>query len=354
MQLSDFDFDLPEDLIALRPSPSRDLSRLLLANPNDNSLRDLQFLDLPKLLKKGDVLVFNNSKTIRAQLNAIRKKRDENSPDVTININLHKFKNQNSWYAFIKPAKRVNIGDILYFQNGLEAYVREKNDGEILLEFNLSGDELIKEIDAQGQMPIPPYIGQKRKVDEKDNSDYQTIFAKDEGSVATPTAGLHFTQAVFNEFEKIGVETCFVTLHVGAGTFLPVKTDEITAHKMHSEYFEISPETAQIINKAKGEGRRIICVGTTSLRTLESSIDENGKIIAQNKETDIFLYPGKKIKSADGLISNFHLPKSTLLMLLSAFCGQEFVMNTYKYAIQEKYRFFSYGDCGLWWKNNVI
>lgn len=354
MQLSEFDFDLPEDLIALRPSPSRDLSRLMFANPNDNSLLDLQFLDLPKLLKKGDVLVFNNSKTIRAQLNAIRKRRDENSPDVSINLNLHKFKNQNSWYAFIKPAKRVNIGDILYFQNSLEGHVLEKNDGEILLEFNLSGDELIKEIDAQGQMPIPPYIGQKRKVDEKDNHDYQTIYAKDEGSVATPTAGLHFTQSVFDDLKKIGVETCFVTLHVGAGTFLPVKTDEITAHKMHSEYFEISPETAQIINNAKGEGRRIICVGTTSLRTLESSIDENGKIIAQNKETDIFLYPGKKIKSADGLISNFHLPKSTLLMLLSAFCGQEFVMNAYRHAIEQKYRFFSYGDCGLWWKNNGI
>lgn len=352
MKLSDFDFELPEELIALRPASQRDFSRLLIANPNDNSLQDMQFFDLPKLLKKGDVLVFNNSKTIRAQLNAIRKKRDENSPDVTININLHKFKNQNSWYAFIKPAKRVNIGDILYFNNNLEATVLEKNDGEILLEFNLSGDELIKEIDAQGQMPIPPYIGQKRKVDDKDNQDYQTIYAKDEGSVATPTAGLHFTESIFNELEKIGVETCFVTLHVGAGTFLPVKTDEIIEHKMHSEYFEIPHEAAQIINKAKGEGRRIICVGTTSLRTLESSIDENGKIIAQNKETNIFLYPGKKIKSADGLISNFHLPKSTLLMLLSAFCGQEFVSKAYRHAIEQKYRFFSYGDCGLWWKNN--
>lgn len=355
MQLSEFDFELPEELIALRPCEQRDFSRLLVANPNDNILNDMKFFDLPKLLKAGDCLVFNNSKTIRAGLKAIRKKRDINSPDVVITINLHKNLSPCEWLAFIKPAKRVNIGDILYFENELTALVSQKNEGgEICLKFSKSGDDLLKEIEIQGEMPLPPYIGLKRKVDEKDNEDYQTIYAKSEGSVATPTAGLHFTPNLLKALNDIGVERHEVTLHVGAGTFLPVKTDKISDHKMHSEFYEINPQTAHALNKAKREGRRIICVGTTSLRTIESALNENNEISILSAQTNIFLYPGKKVKFVDGLISNFHLPKSTLLMLMSAFCGLEFVKLAYRHAINQKYRFFSYGDAGLWWKKNGI
>lgn len=351
MRVSDFDFELPEDLIALRPAAKRDFSRLLFVNPEKDDFEDLIFHDLPKLLQKGDCLVFNNSRTIHAQLDGVRKKRDEKSPDVNINVNLHKNNAPDEWFVFIKPAKRVIIGDILYFKNDLTAEVLQKNDGgEVLLKFNKSSGYLLEEIEKQGNLPIPPYIGQKRHVDAKDENDYQTVYAKTEGSVATPTAGLHFTNELLDELKNMGIETHFLTLHVGAGTFLPVKADEITDHKMHSEYFEISKETADALNKAKKEGRRIICVGTTSMRSIESSLDENDELIAQSKETDIFLYPGKKIRFADALISNFHLPKSTLLMLMSAFSGTQKVKQAYSHAIKEKYRFFSYGDAGFWLK----
>lgn len=352
MKLSDFDYELPPELIALRPAKPRDSSRLLVVNA-DGNFDDHSFGDLPNFLRKGDVLVFNNSKTIAAALVGIRPPRDERSPQVNIQVNLHKKINENQWLAFIKPAKRVAVGDVIQFANNLSAEVTEKHEGgEVLLAFNQSGHELIGELEKIGKMPIPPYIGQKRQVDDDDTLDYQTIYGREQGSVATPTAGLHFTQDILNTLAKLGVEMHFVTLHVGAGTFLPVKVENLTDHKMHAEYFELGADTASAINAAKLQNRRVICVGTTSLRVLESAADAEGVLHEFHGETDIFLYPGKQIKIADGLISNFHLPKSTLLMLMSAFCGIDIVKAAYAHAIKAKYRFFSYGDAGLWWRQN--
>ncbi len=351
MRLSDFDFELSEDLIALRPVSPRDSSRLLVVDANTDSIHDFIFSQLPSLLKRGDVLVFNSSKTIPAALKGVRPKRDENSPDVTISLNLHKEISPKIWKAFAKPAKRLNIGDYIEFGFDFRAKIMEKFDGgEVIIEFDCRTEEFDEKLREYGQMPIPPYIGQKRAVDDKDETDYQTIYADKLGSVATPTAGLHFTENVFAKLDEIGVERHNITLHVGAGTFLPVKAENIHEHKMHEEWFEITSQTADALNRAKRENRRIICVGTTSLRALESSINHDGEAIAQTKETSIFLYPGKKIRFVDGLISNFHLPKSTLLMLMSAFCGIETVKFAYRHAIEKRYRFFSYGDAGLWWR----
>lgn len=352
LRLDDFNYELPQELIALRPCAPRDFSRLLVVDPQENGIiADTIFRELPKYLRKGDVLVFNNSKTIPASLNAIRPPRDEKSPEVKVQVNLHKKQSDGVWFAFVKPAKRLVLNDVLHFSQTLNAKVIVKNEGgEVLLDFNLKADDFNEALKQIGHMPIPPYIGQKRQVDEKDNEDYQTIYAAPEGSVATPTAGLHFTKELFETLDKIGVERHFVTLHVGAGTFLPVKVDNLSEHKMHSEYCELSHDIADALNKAKQENRRIICVGTTSLRTLESAADENGIIHPFFDETSIFIYPGKRIKFVDGLISNFHLPKSTLLMLLCAFSGTEIVKNAYRYAVENKFRFFSYGDAGLWWR----
>lgn len=355
LKLSDFDFELSEELIALRPANPRDSSKLLIVDPVADSISDNIFSDLPNLLKAGDVLVFNSSKTIRAALYGVRPKRSSNSNEVSVSANLHKQISQCRWKAFIKPAKRIKAGDNIFFGENFRAFVKEKDfGGEVLLEFDCDANEFENKLQEFGQMPIPPYIGQKRAADEKDEADYQTIYADKAGSVATPTAGLHFTKSVFDRLDAIGVERLTILLHVGAGTFLPVKTEDIQDHKMHEEWFEISGETAKALNKAKSEGRRIICVGTTSLRALESSLSKNGEIIAQAKETSIFLHPGKKIHFADGLISNFHLPKSTLLMLLSAFCGIDIVKSAYSHAIKMRYRFFSYGDAGLWWRNSDL
>jgi len=296
-------------------------------------------------------LVFNNSRTIPAALQGVRPPRSSKSREIVLNINLHKQLNANEWFAFLKPAKRVLVDDQIHFSNGISALVKQKQfGGEVLLAFNKGGKELINSLEEIGKMPIPPYIGQKRSIDDDDLIDYQTIYGDKKGSVATPTAGLHFTNEVMAKLDEVGVEMHFVTLHVGAGTFLPVKTDNIVDHKMHSEYFELSAETAMAINNAKLENRRIICVGTTSLRVLESAVDANGTLHEYSGDTDIFLYPGKQIRIANGLISNFHLPKSTLLMLMSAFVGYQNVKSAYEHAIDAKYRFFSYGDAGLWWR----
>ncbi|KAF0110267.1 MAG: S-adenosylmethionine:tRNA ribosyltransferase-isomerase [Hyphomonadaceae bacterium] len=351
MKLADFDYFLPPELIALRPVKPRDSSLLLLVN-TDESLEDRQFADLPKLLRKGDVLVFNNSKTLPAALIGVRPPRDDKSPQIKIQVNLHKKQGEGEWLAFIKPAKRVVLGDVLNFAENFSAEVKEKKEGgEVSLVFNKTGEDLVLALERVGKMPIPPYIGQKRPVDESDKIDYQTIYGAPQGSVATPTAGLHFTKNLMEKLAAMGVETHFVTLHVGAGTFLPVRTENILEHKMHAEYFELSAKTASAINIAKAQNRRIICVGTTSLRVLESAADPTGILREYYGETDIFLYPGKSIKIVDGLISNFHLPKSTLLMLMCAFSGTEIVKSAYQHAIRAKYRFFSYGDAGLWWRH---
>ena len=353
LKLSDFDFELSEELIALRPASPRDASRLLVVDVKAGALKDLVFSQLPSQLRRGDVLVFNSSKTIPAALKGMRSKRDINSPNVPIFLNLHKQVSQTIWKAFAKPFKRLIAGDFMEFASDFGAIVKDKYDGgEVLLEFNCTPLEFEDRLQKYGQMPIPPYISQKRAADSQDATDYQTIYSNELGSVATPTAGLHFTDQIFERLEEIGVERHNITLHVGAGTFLPVKSDNIQEHKMHEEWFEVDQKTAESLNKAKKEGRRIICVGTTSLRALESSLNEERKIVAQTKNTSIFLHPGKKIYFVDGLISNFHLPKSTLLMLLSAFCGTENVKLAYNHAIKLRYRFFSYGDAGLWWRND--
>lgn len=348
MRLEDFDFELPQELIALKPARPRDSSKLLVVGGN---FQDAIFSDITKFLRAGDVLVFNDSRTIPANLNGIRKKRDEISNDVPINVNLLKQINGNTWQAFAKPFKRLKIGDTIHFDE-LSALVTQKIDGgEVEIKFNLSGIELLNSIFEIGKMPLPPYIGLKRELDEEDKSDYQTIYSKHDGSVATPTAGLHFTDELFAKIDALGVKRAFVTLHVGAGTFLPVKTDNLEDHKMHKEFFIISEETAQILNQARQNNNRIICVGTTSLRSLESAYVD-GKIMPCTKETDIFIYPGKKVHSIDAIITNFHLPKSSLLMLMGAFSGMDTVKAAYKHAIENNYRFFSYGDAGLWYNTS--
>ena len=350
MQISEFDFDLPEALIALRPASPRDSARLLVRHPNQ-VLEDARVSELPQLLRAGDVLVFNDTKTIPAALKAVRAQRSDVGGPVEVDINLHQRLNASTWNAFCRPAKRLAVGDVLAFTPELTATVTAKGQGgEISLAFSCSGEALDQAIVRIGAMPLPPYIARKRAVDDQDNQDYQTLYAREAGSVATPTAGLHFTPALFAELANADVEHHCVTLHVGAGTFLPVKVDHIHDHVMHSETFEVSEATAEALMRAKAEGRRVIAVGTTSLRTLESITDEDGRIRAGRGETSIFITPGYRFKTVDGLMTNFHLPRSTLLMLVGAFIGMEGLRGLYAHAIDHAYRFYSYGDASLMWK----
>jgi len=349
MDVELFNFDLPESRIALRPAVPRDSAKLLQVK--GGKITDHTVLDLPELLRAGDVLVLNETKVLRACLTGVRPARAHGGGgDVAIGINLHKKLSPNEWRAFVRPAKRLKDGDIVKMSEALSAEVFDKqNGGDIGLRFNQSGQELEHEIEACGVMPLPPYIARKRDVDDSDNDDYQTVFANEKGSVAAPTAGLHFTPELFEKLGAQGVEIARLTLHVGAGTFLPVSHDDTDDHKMHSEWFSIDEDTAAQINIAKSEGRRIIAVGTTALRALESSVS-GGKIVAQNKDTDIFITPGSEFAVVDGLLTNFHLPKSTLFMLVSALAGLETMQAAYQYAIDNDYRFYSYGDTSLLWK----
>ena len=350
MDVELFNFDLPEARIALRPANPRDSARLLQLMGDE--ITDHSVLDLPGLLRAGDVLVLNETKVLRACLSGMRPARAHGGGgDVSIGINLHKKISPNEWRTFVRPAKRLKDGDIIQMSEKLSAEVFDKQSGgDIGLRFNLNGQALEHEIENCGVMPLPPYIARKRDVDDSDNDDYQTVFANEKGSVAAPTAGLHFTPELFEKLGERGVEIARLTLHVGAGTFLPVSHDDTDDHKMHSEWFSIDGGTAAQINKAKSEGRRIIAVGTTALRALESSLSDDGQIIAQNKDTDIFITPGNEIKIVDGLLTNFHLPKSTLFMLVSALAGLETMKTAYQYAIDNDYRFYSYGDTSLLWK----
>ncbi len=368
MKVSSFDFDLPIDLIADRPADPRDSARLLHIN---NPLSDLNITDFPSLLKKGDLLVFNDTKVIAARL---RGKRGDANIEITLHQRLSHYDNQSSfqqklessheidsslrwndkniWSVFAKPAKKLHLGDVFTVSDDFYAEVIDKKEsGEVILSFNKSGDDFYSELDKHGVMPLPPYISKKRKENEDDKENYQTIYAKELGAVAAPTAGLHFTEEIFKQLEKQGVSISFVTLHVGAGTFLPVKVDDTDNHKMHSEWCSISEETANLINKTKKNGGRIIAVGTTSLRTLESAADDNGFIKPYIADTDIFITPGYKFKIIDLLFTNFHIPKSTLFMLVCAFAGEKTMKNAYAHAIDEKYRFYSYGDACLLEKN---
>jgi S-adenosylmethionine:tRNA ribosyltransferase-isomerase len=350
MQISEFDFDLPEALIALRPANPRDSARLLVRHTNQ-VLEDARVSQLPQFLRAGDVLVFNDTKTIPAALKAVRAQRSDVGGPVEVDINLHQRLNANTWNAFCRPAKRLAAGDVLTFNPDLTAILTAKGEGgEISLAFSCFGEALNEAIARIGVMPLPPYIARKRAIDDQDNQDYQTLYAREAGSVATPTAGLHFTPALLAALVQAGVEHHWVTLHVGAGTFLPVKVDNIHDHVMHSESYEVSGATAEALTRAKAEGRRIIAVGTTSLRTLESITDADGGIIAGCGETSIFITPGYRFRAVDGLMTNFHLPRSTLLMLVGAFIGMDGLRALYAHAIDQAYRFYSYGDASLLWK----
>ena len=351
MKVSAFDFDLPEASIALRPARPRDSARLLQVS--SGQLTDYIVSDLPDLLRAGDVLVLNETKVLRAALTAIRPARAHGGGgDVALDINLHKRLDVRTWRAFIRPAKRVRPRDILAFSENLSAEVIDKQDGgDIALSFSLSGDALDEAFEALGSPPLPPYIARKRAPDEADIKDYQTIFAQETGSVAAPTAGLHFTPELLAKLEAKGVLIERLTLHVGAGTFLPVKADDTEDHHMHGEWYEITLDTAERINRSKADGRRIIAVGTTALRALESSA-LNGRVDTLAQETEIFITPGYDFQIIDGLMTNFHLPKSTLFMLVSALAGLETMQAAYQHAITSGYRFYSYGDSSLLWNVN--
>jgi S-adenosylmethionine:tRNA ribosyltransferase-isomerase len=350
MQLCEFDFDLPEDLIALRPAAPRDSARLLVSKPNE-AIEDAIVSELPTYLRAGDVLIFNDTRTLPASLKASRAQRGPFGGPVLVDINLHQRLDGSHWRAFVRPAKRVSLGDVLTIHEELQAAVVGLGEsGEVTLAFCKSGMELDEAIGQFGSMPLPPYIARKRAVDAQDVQDYQTVYARTEGSVATPTAGLHFTPALLKYLGDSGIECHWVTLHVGAGTFLPVKVDNIHDHVMHAETYEVSTKTAGAVARAKAEGRRVIAVGTTSLRTLESIVDPDGQFRRLNGDTSIFITPGYRFKVFDGLITNFHLPKSTLLMLVGALIGMEALRNVYRHAIDGRYRFYSYGDASLLWK----
>jgi len=351
MRVADFDFDLPEDRIALRPASPRDAAKLLVVRPD--KLEDRIVRDLPSLLRPGDVLVFNKTKVIPAALTGNRIGRGEAAP--RIQALLHQRLDGSRWKAFAKPGKRLTTGDRIRFGaegricllGTLDATVAEKGEGgEITLAFDFHGPILDEAIAALGDMPLPPYIAGKRETDEQDREDYQTIFAETEGAVAAPTAGLHFTSDLMKSLQDAGIKQEFVTLHVGAGTFLPVKAEDTQDHKMHAEWGEIPGDVVERLKAAKARGHRIIPVGTTSLRLLESAA-RSGELSPFSGSTDIFITPGYRFRVCDLLLTNFHLPRSTLFMLVSAFAGLEPMKRAYAHAIAHDYRFYSYGDASL-------
>jgi S-adenosylmethionine:tRNA ribosyltransferase-isomerase len=345
MRVDTFDFDLPEDLIALRPASPRDSARMLVVH-GDGRLEHARVYDLPDYLRSGDALVLNDTKVFPARLHGKRIGRGDATPK--IEAMLHKRIAPDRFLAFARPARKLAAGDSVLLGAALEAKVIAIGEaGEVELGFALEGGRLDAAIAAEGETPLPPYIAGKRKPDAKDLADYQTIFAQHEGSVAAPTAGLHFTPDLMRRLEESGIARETVTLHVGAGTFLPVKADDTAEHKMHSEWATLSAGTANHLNHARDAGGRIAAVGTTSLRTLESAATDDGRVHAMTRETDIFITPGYRFKTAEVLLTNFHLPRSTLFMLVSAFMGLEIMQAAYAEAVRERYRFYSYGDACL-------
>ncbi len=342
-----FDYDLPEERIALRPAAPRDSARLLVVR-EDGGLAHHVVRDLPDLLRAGDALVVNDTKVIQARFAARRPARDETGGGANIEITLHKRIAPDRFLAFARPAKRLRPDDRVQLANGLEAAVAERGEGgEVQLRFDLAGAALDDAIARRGQMPLPPYIASRREPDVRDKQDYQTIFASKPGSVAAPTAGLHFTDELFARLNANGIARHSVTLNVGAGTFLPVTAEDTAEHKMHAEWAVLSAETANALNEARTRGGRIVAVGTTSLRTLETAADEKGHLRAFTGETGLFITPGYRFKAVDVLLTNFHLPRSTLFMLICAFSGIETMQAAYREAIAENYRFYSYGDACL-------
>jgi len=348
MRVDLFDFELPADRIALRPARPRDSARLLFVRGSE--LADRNVLDLPQLLEPGDVLVFNDTKVIPAQLEGRRGASvdgQQSGPRASIGATLHKREGPREWQAFLRNAKRARVGDTIDFGADVSASVVEKApDGSALLHFH--GEEPVEVLlERAGRMPLPPYIASRRPTDEEDRSDYQTMFAREEGAVAAPTAALHFTPRLLQALDARGVRRETLTLHVGAGTFLPVKAEDTSGHQMHPEWGRIDQQTADRLNAVRASGRRLIAVGTTSLRLLESAADDAGIIHPFEGDTAIFITPGYRFKAVDGLITNFHLPKSTLFMLVSALMGLDVMKSAYAHAIAEAYRFYSYGDSSL-------
>jgi S-adenosylmethionine:tRNA ribosyltransferase-isomerase len=363
-----FDFELPDGRIALEPATPRDGARLLVVRPTSAPhpnplpmeergegirLEDCRVADLPDLLRSGDALIFNDTRVIRAALEGERFRGDASA---RVSFNLHKRVDESRWRAFARPAKRLAVGDRIRFGHAgrvcflgtLDATVTAiGGDGDVELSFSMHSAYLDQAIEALGDPPLPPYIAGKRQLRPEDAEHYQTIYARHEGAVAAPTAGLHFTDRLFAALDARGVSRHFVTLHVGAGTFLPVKADDTADHRMHAEWGEISAETADALNRARAQGGRLIAVGTTSLRLLETAADERGNIRPFDGETGIFITPGYRFKAADLLMTNFHLPRSTLFMLVAAFSGLETIQQAYAHALHSGYRFYSYGDACL-------
>lgn len=338
MRVDLFDFHLPPERIALRPARPRDGARLLLVD--GDRIADRQVLDLPGLLRPGDVLVFNDTKVLPAQLQGRRG-------EARIGATLHKRAGPRDWHAFLRNAKRARIGDAIDFGEGVSASVASKaDDGSVQLHF--AGDEPVEILlERAGRMPLPPYIASRRPTDADDEADYQTMFAREAGAVAAPTAALHFTPRLIAALDERGIGRETLTLHVGAGTFLPVKADDTGGHRMHSEWGRIDAATAQRLNAVRASGGRLIAVGTTSLRLIESAADDHGVIQPFAGDTAIFITPGYRFKAVDGLLTNFHLPRSTLFMLVSALMGLDLMKSAYAHAIAENYRFYSYGDSSL-------
>jgi S-adenosylmethionine:tRNA ribosyltransferase-isomerase len=338
MRVDLFDFDLPNERIALRPVRPRDAARMLLVE--GEGISDRQVLDLPSILRRGDVLVFNDTRVIPAQLEGRRG-------EASIGATLHKREGLREWWAFVRNAKRVRDGDLIEFSGGVRASAVQRDDsGAILLHFQ--GEEPVEMLlERAGRMPLPPYIASKREADATDREDYQTIFARQEGAVAAPTAALHFTDRLLDMLDERGIGRETLTLHVGAGTFLPVKAEDTADHKMHSEWGHINQATADRLNRIRADGGRLIAVGTTSLRLLESAVGDDGLIHPFDGDTAIFITPGYRFRAIEGLMTNFHLPKSTLFMLVSALMGLDTMKAAYAHAIAEHYRFYSYGDASL-------
>ena len=349
MRLADFDFELPDERIALRPAQPRDSARLLVLPPEGGVL-DRRVRDLPAFLRSGDVVVFNDTRVIPARLNGTRE-RDGRT--VAVEATLHRRLGPDRWSAFMKPGKRLRPGDRVAFGGLMDATVIDKAEGgEVSLGFDLAGPDLDAAIAVSGMMPLPPYIAARRAEDARDLVDYQTVYARRDGSVAAPTAGLHVTPELMQALADKGIGSAFVTLHVGAGTFLPVKADEVAQHRMHPEYGEVGAPAAEALNAARAAGGRVVCVGTTSLRLVESAAAPDGTLRPFAAETAIFITPGYRFRAVDGLMTNFHLPKSTLFMLVCALAGTERMRAAYAHAVEAGYRFYSYGDASLLWRIN--
>ncbi|MSO64591.1 MAG: tRNA preQ1(34) S-adenosylmethionine ribosyltransferase-isomerase QueA [Alphaproteobacteria bacterium] len=337
MTLAQFDFELPRERIALRPAAPRDAARLLVVG---DGLADHVVRDLPDLLRPGDLLVANDTRVIPARL------RGRRGP-VPIEVTLMRPLPDGAWRGLARPARRLRPGDLVVFDIGLTARVIDKDGGEIVLAFDAGGDAVLAAVERQGDMPLPPYIEAIRPADERDRTDYQTVFARRSGAVAAPTAGLHVTEALLRRLGDRGIGWRFVTLHVGAGTFLPIKVDDVAAHTMQPEWGEIGETVAAAVNAARAKGGRIVAVGSTSLRLLESAADESGCVQTFSGETALYITPGYRFKAVDMLLTNFHLPRSTLFVLVAAFAGLERMHAAYRHAIAAGYRFYSYGDACL-------